>query len=84
MPYACCSGSGMGTCLDNTGLNLPVGLVVDSQGNIYVANNNGEDILEFAPITSASGPQNVAPIATISGGMTGLNIPLGINIAPFQ
>jgi hypothetical protein len=84
MPYPCCSGSGMGTCVDNTGLNLPVGLVVDSQGNIYVANNNGEDILEFAPITSASGPQNVAPIAAISGGIAGLNIPLGITIAPFQ
>ncbi len=60
----------------NTTLDLPVGVALDSSGNIYVtndgSNNGGSDTLAVYPEGShASG----APITTISGG---LSTPAGI------
>ena len=54
-----------------TGLDYPEGVVLDSQGDVYVANTVADTITEYAP--GASG--NVAPIATISGSHTGLVAP---------
>jgi len=70
-PIATISGS-------NTGLNNPQGIAVDSQGNIYVANNSGASITEYA----AGSNGNVSPIATISGSNTGLTIPYALAIGP--
>jgi len=63
----------------NTGLNNPTGIALDGSGNVYVANagsiNGGNDtITEYA---AASGG-NAEPIATITGGNTALENPIGI------
>jgi NHL repeat-containing protein len=58
----------------NTGLSGPEGVVVDSVGQLYVANAGNNSIAIFAP--NASG--NVAPIRTISGPTTLLDAPSGL------
>jgi sugar lactone lactonase YvrE len=57
-----------------TGLSTPGFVTLDSSGNIWVTNQTGNSIEEFA--NSASG--NVSPLATISGSNTGLSAPQGI------
>ena len=42
------------------GINYPMNMAFDGAGNLYVANNSGEDITEYAP------PFTGAPIATFS------------------
>ncbi len=63
-----------------TNLSVPAGDVLDSSGNLYVANfgNSTITVYSAASLTSTcSGPPaaNVAPVATIGGGATGLNAP---------
>lgn len=58
-----------------TKLSFPAGLALDSQGNIYVANDDNA-IRVYA--SSAQG--NVMPIRTIAGTTTKLNDPTGIAI----
>jgi len=66
----------------NTKLAAPVGIDVDSAGNLYVVNAQvdtaGNQVLEFAP--GATG--NASPIAVISGPATLLNSPQFVFIAP--
>ena len=66
-------------------LDDPAGVAVDSDGNLYVANAQGNPFaakknVEKGSVTvyRAGSNGNVAPIATISGGRTGLSYPLGI------
>src|SRR6266550_4998288 len=66
----------------NTALHHVEGIAVDAAGQIYVANmrdagTHGDSITVFA--ANASG--NVAPVATIAGGHTGLNAPGNIALA---
>jgi sugar lactone lactonase YvrE len=59
----------------NTGLQFPSGIALDGAGNIYVANqvvNFGGSITVYA--AGASG--DATPTATITGGNTGLNVPV--------
>jgi 6-phosphogluconolactonase (cycloisomerase 2 family) len=56
-----------------TGLSGCVGIAVDANGNIYVANNSGS-----VTVYAAGANGNVAPIRTISGGSTGMDEPTGI------
>lgn len=62
---------------DNTGIDSPGGIAVDSGGNIYVANvgsyANGS-VTVFSPGSFG----NVLPIATIAGPNTGIDSPVGI------
>jgi len=44
------------------------GIALDTSGDIYLANTNGDSIIEY----SAGSDGNVAPVATISGPNTGL------------
>jgi hypothetical protein len=83
-PYPCCTGSGTGTCVDNTGLNVPQGIALDSSGNIYVANIEGPTITVYPPFTGSTfiGTINQAPIATINTGFVG-NSPFGLAVGPF-
>ncbi len=57
-----------------TGLNRPLGIVIDSSGKLYVANSGNDTITVYG--LGASG--NAAPIATIGGPNTGLRGPQGM------
>jgi sugar lactone lactonase YvrE len=57
-----------------TGLSLPFGVALDSNLNIYVANNGANSVTEYAAGSSG----NSAPIATIAGSNTGLINPSGV------
>jgi len=66
-------------------LDDPAGVAVDPDGNLYVANAQGDPFsakknVEKGTVTvyRAGSNGNVAPIATISGSRTGLSYPLGI------
>jgi hypothetical protein len=67
----------------NTGLNIPTGIAVDASGNIYVANPGnaagGGSVTVYA--ANPSGTLNEAPLATISGGSTGVASPKGVAVA---
>src|SRR5439155_26058342 len=52
-----------------TGIIVPGDVALDSTGNLYVANNNGNNILVYPPGVSGSWP----PARTISGASTGLS-----------
>jgi hypothetical protein len=58
-----------------TMLELPMGLAMDSRGNIYVAN-----VSNTITVYAAGAEGNVAPVRTISGTKTLLNHPAGIAI----
>jgi hypothetical protein len=65
----------------NTGLQNPVGLALDSAGNLYVANGSAycgcaPSITEYSP--TARG--NATPIRIIQGPNTGLVAPLGVAV----
>jgi sugar lactone lactonase YvrE len=71
----------------NTGLNIPGGIALDANRNIYVTNgsyNGGYYVAGPGTITeySAGSTGNVAPIATLSGSNTELFTPSGIFIDP--
>ena len=61
---------------DNTGLDNPSGIAVDSTGKIYVANRGGgRTSASSITVYPASSNDNVKPIATIEGPNTGLEDP---------
>jgi secreted PhoX family phosphatase len=67
----------------DTGLNLPHGIGIDSDGKIYVANdgsdNKGVDsVTVYAPGSSG----DAKPIAVIGGSLTGLGKPGGLAVGP--
>ena len=67
----------------NTGLNLPHGIGIDSDGKIYVANdgsdNKGVDnVTVYAPGSSG----DAKPIVVILGSLTGLGKPGGLVVGP--
>lgn len=57
-----------------TTMSDPIGLAFDSAGNLWVANDTANNVVEFA--SGATG--DVAPITTIAGGSTTLTIPCGL------
>ncbi len=61
----------------NTGLRDPQGIALDSSANIYVVDLLGS-LFVYSPLGSSTGLLNEVPTATISGGNTGLNAPVGI------
>jgi sugar lactone lactonase YvrE len=68
----------------STGLTCPVGITLDSSGNIYVTDGCAASVFVY-PALGGSGwvlgspaTYTVTPIATISGGSTGLEVPYGI------
>jgi len=57
----------------------PEGVAVDASGKIYVANaGRGSSITVYA--ANPSGTLNEAPLATITGTNTGLNVASGIAV----
>ncbi len=72
---------------DNTNLNSPYGVALDSAGKIYVANSAGGadglgSVTIYPPLASGTGLLNEPPSATIAGtstsDITGFNVPSGI------
>ena len=63
-----------------TGLDHPFGIAVDSNGKIYVANYIGGNGGGSVTVYPANSTGDVAPIATIIGGDTGLDNPSGIAV----
>jgi sugar lactone lactonase YvrE len=70
-----------------TRLDNPAGIALDSQGDIYVANDLGGPVVPHesydrgtVTIYPAGSHGNVTPIATISGAATGLAYPVGIAV----
>jgi hypothetical protein len=57
---------------DRTGIDWPVGIAVDLQGKIYVANARGANFSPSIKIYSSDSEGNVPPTSTISGTATGL------------
>jgi len=75
-PIATISGS-------KTGLSYPLGIALDSSGNIYVTNTytgntKGSPPNSSITVYAAGSNGNAAPIAVIAGGNTGLDYPQGI------
>jgi Abnormal spindle-like microcephaly-assoc'd, ASPM-SPD-2-Hydin len=72
---------------NKTGLNFPEGIALDSSGQIYVTNcpacNGGAgtpSVTVYAALGNSTGLLNEAPVATITGGSTGLMSPEGIAV----
>ncbi len=61
-----------------TGLLGPSGIALDSSGKIYVADYYVASVFVYSALGSSTGLLNEAPLATISGGTTGLIGPYGI------
>ncbi len=71
----------------NTVLSTPLGVALDSIGNIYVANdglyeNGPGSVFVYPALGSSTGVLNETPSATISGPKTGLYLPMYIAIQP--
>jgi hypothetical protein len=62
----------------NTQLSNPEGLTADAAGRIYVVANTVSNYSIEVFAANPSGTLNEAPIATITGNSTGLNIPAGV------
>ena len=79
---ACITPMQGGTCMtDLTQIGAPYGITLDSKGNIYVTNDGGPPGAGrgySVTIYGAGSSGNVAPLETIAGNMTGLNVPEGI------
>jgi DNA-binding beta-propeller fold protein YncE len=63
-----------------TGLNLPLGITRERNGQIVVANSGDNSVLFFDP--QASG--NVAPVRVLKGARANLKAPTGVAVDPFQ
>ncbi len=74
-PIAIISGS-------NTGLAEPIGVALDSTGNIYVSDLAADSVFVYPPLGSITGLLNEAPSTTISGPLTQLGEPLFIAFQP--
>ena len=84
-PSATISGSDIND--DNTGFDSPSGIALDSGANIYVTNNGSlaggtDSVTVYPPLGSSIGILNEAPLATVTGFITGLGGPQGIAIGP--
>lgn len=66
----------------NTGLNSPTGVALDTSGNIYVTNkgDSASEGNDSVTVYAAGSTGNVAPMRTIAGTRTGLDIPVQLAV----
>lgn len=73
-PYGCCSDVQTGTCVDNTELAEPTGIVLDSAGNIYVLNEEGGPGQRGSVTAYSAGANgNATPFLVLTGNNMGLS-----------
>jgi hypothetical protein len=58
----------------NTQLNVPVAVALDGNGNLYVANQNGNSVVVYGPGQTG----NTAPLRVITGSSTQISGPQGV------
>ncbi len=58
----------------NTQLNVPVAVALDGNGNLYVANQNGNSVVVYGPGQTG----NAAPLRVITGSSTQISGPQGV------
>ncbi|MGD0290937.1 MAG: NHL repeat-containing protein [Candidatus Binataceae bacterium] len=66
-----------------TGLSFPIGIALDANGNIYVANSETANTKSYLPsvtVYAAGSTGNAPPIAIIAGANTGLSYPQGLAV----
>ena len=61
-----------------TGLDMPMGFAIGSNGKIYVTNMQGDSVTVYGDFTTWAADGNTAPLKTLSGADTGLDGPWGI------
>jgi sugar lactone lactonase YvrE len=64
-----------------TKLSNPVGIALSARGKIYVANDAGgahDSVTVYGPLDSSTGILNEAPVATVEGPLTQLEVPSAI------
>ena len=67
---------------DKTRINTPVGVAVDSAGNIFVANEGPRDGHGYVTVYSPGDTGNAAPVNTLGGPSTELDKPAGVAVDP--
>ena len=60
-------------------LDIPLGLGFDTSGNLWVANQGNNSLVEFSP-TQLSATGSPAPVSTVAGPATQLKSPVGVAI----
>jgi hypothetical protein len=62
----------------DTGLDMPMGFAIGSNGKIYIANYSIDSVTVFGDFTTWAADGNTAPLKTLSGADTGLDSPWGV------
>ena len=63
-----------------TGLSGPAGIALDSNGEIYVADEAAASVFVYPPRASLGSPYSGPPTAYITGSSTGLVTPIGVAV----
>jgi hypothetical protein len=67
----------------HTGLNMPHGIGIDSEGKIYVSNDGSDNkAADTVTVYAAGSSGDAKPIAIVSGSLTGLRKPGGLAVGP--
>ena len=87
LPFGC-FGTQTGTISGgSTKLKRPEGIALSADGNLYVVNNNGNSLAEFADIAADLGGGDIAPTFMLPGVIGGkapaMNFPVGVALPAF-
>ena len=81
LPFAC-EGTELGVIQGgSTKLKRPEGIALSADGNLYVVNNNGNSLNEYANVGTSGG--DIPPTLIISGKAAKMNLPVGVALPAF-
>jgi hypothetical protein len=81
LPFAC-EGTELGVIQGgSTKLKRPEGIALSADGNLYVVNNNGNSLNEYANVGTSGG--DIPPTLIISGKAAKMNLPVGVALPQF-